>query len=552
MNIHPAFTLTCTLLTAAISITYVIWVYLDSNWAIKVVLSSLLLITTILIWFSMQKKTKISVVSSETVWQEIQLALKDLEQTGIYVLTLDTQSSMQLVCKNENIIYIRIANPEHLLGITSYLFEHHAAKTLSLCVELSIYPTLSTTLSIQLKDYLRNLLFLQKHFNFTVPVNLVIHGPENLFYPQSVSQSGFTLKHQARQQESNIGKLLDTFQEVLALSFLNMPSHISVHYNHYFRASQVINSIQDIFYAQADSGWSYVNIRSVTLIADSIVHPYSLWMQSIYKTTGGLVWPQSNAENMKYIDTSILHLNSLDTFYRKNILLDLIIKLLSIIAMAFIVAVFCSATNNQFFLKQIHKHITSFKTSTSSLIQRQSKEELQRDLEILKTYQLKGEPIRLGLGLYHGEILISKIEYMLNKSTLLRPQTIPQKKSQPVVLTLDSLALFETGQYELKYNANKALIGILKTIEQHPETQIIVEGHTDNIGNPTTNQQLSEKRALAVRDWLVISSNLPATRFAVKGYGDTRPISENATEKGRAQNRRVEIILIPNAILPTQ
>ena len=116
---------------------------------------------------------------------------------------------------------------------------------------------------------------------------------------------------------------------------------------------------------------------------------------------------------------------------------------------------------------------------------------------------------------------------------------------KPVVITLDSLALFETGQFELKNNANKALIGALKAIESHPDTRILVEGHTDNVGNPVSNQQLSEKRAQSVKDWLVISSNVPESRFEVRGLGDTKPIADNQTEEGKAKNRRVEIILIP-------
>lgn len=552
MSIRPTFSLTCMVLTFIISATCIIWLYLDSSLSIKIVLFLFLLITATLIWFSRQKKTNIFVMADEGIWQEIQFALNNLEQTRNYVLKLDSQPAMQLVYKHENTTYVCIANPKHLCGIASHLFEHHAGQTIALYVELSVYPTLSTTISTHLKDSLRNLLFLQKYLNITVPVSLVIHAPGNLFSPQSTHKFGFALKHQAEQQESNIGIFLDTFKEILAFSFLNTPSHVSIDYNHYLRANQVISSLQDIFRAQIDSGWSYVNIRSISLIPDSTIQPHSLWMQFIYKTTGGLIWPQPS--KIEYTDTSILHLNNHDIFYRKNILLDFMLKLLVIVTTAFIIMIFCSAANNRLFLQRINEHMTAFKTSASqsSLAQRQAKDELQRDLEILKAYQLNGEPIRLGLGLYHGKTLISQIEHMLNQSKSLKLQPIPKKRPQPVVLTLDNMALFETGQYELKHNANKVLISILKAIEQHPETQIIVAGHTDNIGNQTANQKLSEKRALAVRDWLVISSNLPATRFAVKGYGDTQPVAKNTTEEGRAQNRRVEIILIPNTILPTQ
>ena len=132
------------------------------------------------------------------------------------------------------------------------------------------------------------------------------------------------------------------------------------------------------------------------------------------------------------------------------------------------------------------------------------------------------------------------------------PARTSVSEDKAVVLTLNSLALFETGQFELKSNANKALISVLKAIDEHPRTQILIEGHTDNVGSAQANQQLSEKRAISVRDWLVIASNLPVTRFAVKGYGDTRPIASNETDDGRAQNRRVEIILIPDNIMPAR
>lgn len=544
MNIRPRFLLTCLIFTAAILAIGVVGLYLDSSVSVKMVLSLFILLAMTIVWFSVNKKAKISSMSGESEWKGIQSALQDFEQTRIYVLKLDTQSSSHFIYKQDDIIYIRLSNPVHLCGIASRLFEYHAGQTVALGVELSVYSTSTASVGAYLKDCLRNLLFLQKHLNFIVPVSLVIHAPKNLFHPQSVSKPGFILKHQVGQQESNVVKFLEGFQDVLAYFFLSKPSQTSSHYHHYFLASQVVSSVKDIFLEQVDSGWSYVDIRNAALIADTETQPYSLWQQFVHKATGGLVWPQS--EKVDYVDVSIFSSNSSDVYYRKNILLDWACKLLLIATIAFLAAISCSTVNNYSFLKKISTHIAFLEKSASqsSFAYRQAKEELRYDLETLKAYQRNGEPTRLGLGLYHAEILIPKIEHLLNQSDV----SEPNNKPQPVVLTLDSLALFETGQYELKQNANKSLIGILKAIEQYPDTQIMVEGHTDNIGNQISNQQLSEKRALAVRDWLVVSSSLPAARFAVKGYGDTRPVAENTTEEGRAKNRRVEIILIPNII----
>jgi outer membrane protein OmpA-like peptidoglycan-associated protein len=59
--------------------------------------------------------------------------------------------------------------------------------------------------------------------------------------------------------------------------------------------------------------------------------------------------------------------------------------------------------------------------------------------------------------------------------------------------------------------------------------------------------RLSIARAAAVRDWLIDASGMPATQFAIQGYGDTRPIANNDAPEGRAKNRRVEITLVPEA-----
>lgn len=74
---------------------------------------------------------------------------------------------------------------------------------------------------------------------------------------------------------------------------------------------------------------------------------------------------------------------------------------------------------------------------------------------------------------------------------------------------------------------------------------IEIHGHTDNVGNPVTNQQLSEKRAFAVRNWLRKSSpiNFPNEKFQIFAHGQSNPFDSNATAEGRAKNRRVEIIL---------
>jgi len=85
------------------------------------------------------------------------------------------------------------------------------------------------------------------------------------------------------------------------------------------------------------------------------------------------------------------------------------------------------------------------------------------------------------------------------------------------------------------------------TSVSHPGWLIVVAGHTDITGDARANQILSLKRAEALRDWMLSTSDVSPTCFAVQGYGATRPIATNDTAEGRAANRRVEISLVPQA-----
>ena len=94
---------------------------------------------------------------------------------------------------------------------------------------------------------------------------------------------------------------------------------------------------------------------------------------------------------------------------------------------------------------------------------------------------------------------------------------------------------------------NSAFLGSLNqlaaTMRQYGETTIVVAGHTDSTGQAAYNQALSERRAAAVRDYLV-SQGVSPSRIQTVGYGMRQPVATNATEAGRAQNRRVELIIL--------
>jgi outer membrane protein OmpA-like peptidoglycan-associated protein len=102
--------------------------------------------------------------------------------------------------------------------------------------------------------------------------------------------------------------------------------------------------------------------------------------------------------------------------------------------------------------------------------------------------------------------------------------------------------LFDTGKFDLRPAAKEALAKLSGIVLSHPGLRLEVEGHTDSVGSDDLNQKLSEQRAGAVRDYLVVQA-LNADSVSARGFGKTMPAATNDTAQGRQQNRRVEIII---------
>jgi outer membrane protein OmpA-like peptidoglycan-associated protein len=98
---------------------------------------------------------------------------------------------------------------------------------------------------------------------------------------------------------------------------------------------------------------------------------------------------------------------------------------------------------------------------------------------------------------------------------------------------------FENGRATIKPNSYKILDDIAKIFIENPTYVIEVQGHTDNVGQYDYNMDLSDRRAHAVRLYL-INKGVPAARMSARGYGPDMPIDDNNTAEGRSKNRRVE------------
>ncbi len=102
--------------------------------------------------------------------------------------------------------------------------------------------------------------------------------------------------------------------------------------------------------------------------------------------------------------------------------------------------------------------------------------------------------------------------------------------------------LFATGKAELRPESRPVLKEIAATMKDHADLNILIEGHTDNVGKAEFNLKLSDARAAAVKDALVRDFGIDEGRITTQGLGDTKPVQPNTTPEGRAQNRRVDIV----------
>ena len=118
-----------------------------------------------------------------------------------------------------------------------------------------------------------------------------------------------------------------------------------------------------------------------------------------------------------------------------------------------------------------------------------------------------------------------------------------KQEARGMVITLSGSVLFTSAKWDLSPSAQLKLNDVGNALtQQDPVSKMVVEGHTDSQGSASFNQDLSQHRAQAVRDYLV-TRGIASDRISAQGFGLTRPVGDNATTEGRANNRRVEIVV---------
>jgi len=132
-------------------------------------------------------------------------------------------------------------------------------------------------------------------------------------------------------------------------------------------------------------------------------------------------------------------------------------------------------------------------------------------------------------------------------SALASMKTVQAVKQEPrgMVITLSGSVLFASAKYELLSSAQETLSNVATALQKSdPASKIIVQGYTDSQGNDAYNQTLSQHRAETVRSFLT-SHGIAPERVTSEGFGPARPVADNSTAEGRANNRRVEIVVQP-------
>lgn len=117
-----------------------------------------------------------------------------------------------------------------------------------------------------------------------------------------------------------------------------------------------------------------------------------------------------------------------------------------------------------------------------------------------------------------------------------------EETERGLVLTLGDV-LFESNMADLKAESLHDLYVLITFLKEHPDRNILIEGYTDNVGAEGYNLELSQRRAAAVRHFLV-RNGIDPERITARGYGQAYPVASNTTKVGRQENRRVEVVIL--------
>lgn len=146
-----------------------------------------------------------------------------------------------------------------------------------------------------------------------------------------------------------------------------------------------------------------------------------------------------------------------------------------------------------------------------------------------------------------GAIIGNQMDNQAKKIEQEIPGAEVKRVDDGIVVTFDenSGVTFASAKADLTTDSKAILDKLVRVLNEYPDTNVVIAGHTDSTGSDATNMVLSEKRAKSVTNYFT-SKGLSASRFTTKWFGETQPAYDNNTPEGRSKNRRVNIVIVPN------
>ncbi len=147
-----------------------------------------------------------------------------------------------------------------------------------------------------------------------------------------------------------------------------------------------------------------------------------------------------------------------------------------------------------------------------------------------------------------GVLIGSKMDKQAQKIEQEIPGAQVERIDDAIVITFDenSGLYFDSEQYSINSASKVNLDKLSAVLKEYPDTNVMVVGHTDSSGADAYNMTLSKNRAQSVTSYFT-GKGLSSGRFTTEWFGETSPVADNTTEAGRAQNRRVNVAIVPNA-----
>ncbi len=147
-----------------------------------------------------------------------------------------------------------------------------------------------------------------------------------------------------------------------------------------------------------------------------------------------------------------------------------------------------------------------------------------------------------------GVLIGSKMDKQAQEIENEVPGAQVERVDDAIVLTFEdgSGIYFDTNKFNINSASRTTLDKLTVILKEYPDTNILVVGHTDSVGSEEYNMELSKNRAYSVTNFLINNEGLPSSRLSTNWFGEQQPLHDNETTAGRAKNRRVNIVILPN------